>query len=163
MPVATLIAANLVPLAGVLFAGWKVGDIVLLYWIENVIIGVMNVLRIAFAEPDALVRNPVPGKQPKPGELMLAKLFLIGFFIMHFGAFCAGHATFLAVLFPVKGPDGNSLEIGALLTSLHGKDVLIVLVESYGRIALEDGVGVLTSTLDAHVVEKSKRLVPWIR
>ena len=30
MPVAALIAANMVPLAGVLFLGWKVGDIVLL-------------------------------------------------------------------------------------------------------------------------------------
>ena len=34
-----LIAANLVPLYGVFQWGWKVGDILILYWIENVIIG----------------------------------------------------------------------------------------------------------------------------
>ena len=39
-----LIAANLAPLFGVLFFGWDAAAIVLLYWIENLIIGAYNVL-----------------------------------------------------------------------------------------------------------------------
>src|SRR5438128_1777645 len=34
-----LIAANLVPLAGVLFFGWSVFATLLLFWVENVIVG----------------------------------------------------------------------------------------------------------------------------
>jgi hypothetical protein len=34
-----LIAANLVPLGGVLFAGWSAFEVVFLYWLENLIIG----------------------------------------------------------------------------------------------------------------------------
>lgn len=120
LPVVALIIANLVPLAGVLYGGWTVGEVVILYWIENIVIGVMNVARIAFAEPDALVRNPDPGKRLKPGELALGKALPILFFIAHFGAFCAGHGTFLAHLFPVTGPDGRELEIGALVWDMLG-------------------------------------------
>jgi hypothetical protein len=41
-----LIAANLAPLFGVLFFGWDAAAIVLLYWIENLIIGAYNILRM---------------------------------------------------------------------------------------------------------------------
>ncbi len=37
--VAALIVANLVPLAGVLLFGWDVMTILVLYWIENGIVG----------------------------------------------------------------------------------------------------------------------------
>ncbi|MGI9247995.1 MAG: DUF6498-containing protein, partial [Woeseiaceae bacterium] len=41
-----LVLANLVPLAGVLLFDWQVFDVLMLYWAENVIIGVINVLRM---------------------------------------------------------------------------------------------------------------------
>jgi len=49
-----LIAANLVPLAGVLFFGWSVFATLLLFWVENVIVGVFNILRMLTAAPDQL-------------------------------------------------------------------------------------------------------------
>ncbi len=128
LPVVALIVANMIPLAGVLFAGWSVGEIVLLYWLENIVIGVMNVARMAFAEPEAVTNNPELGKRPRPGELALAKTFLILFFIAHFGAFCAGHGTFLAILFPVKGLDGREMEIGALVLHMLGNAGVLVAV-----------------------------------
>jgi hypothetical protein len=118
VPVAALIGANLLPLAGALFLGWTVAEIVLLYWLENVIIGLMNLARIAVAEPDALTRNAPPGKQLRPHELLAGKIFLGGFFLVHFGAFCAAHATVLADLFPVTGPDGRRLEIGGVIADM---------------------------------------------
>ena len=46
-----LVAANLVPLAGVLFFGWSVFSTLLLFWVENVIVGAFNVLRMLVAQP----------------------------------------------------------------------------------------------------------------
>jgi len=128
MPIAALIAANMVPLAGVLFLGWKVGDVVLLYWLENLIIGLMNLARIASAQPDAVLRNANPGKRVKPHELLIGKIVMGGFFLVHYGAFCAGHATFLSFMFPVKGPDGRELEIGGLMLHLLADPGIILAV-----------------------------------
>ena len=36
---ATLVAANLLPLAGVVFFGWDAGVILVLYWAENLVVG----------------------------------------------------------------------------------------------------------------------------
>jgi hypothetical protein len=75
-----LILANLVPLAGVLLFDWQVFDILMLYWAENVIIGVVNVLRMAVS---------------RGGE----KWFLIPFFAVHYGMFCFGHLTAVTTIF----------------------------------------------------------------
>ncbi|NNF41314.1 MAG: hypothetical protein HKN64_08025 [Woeseiaceae bacterium] len=75
-----LIVANLVPLAGVWLFDWKVIDILMLYWAENVIIGVVNILRLAVC------------RQGK-------RLFFIVFFIMHYGIFCYGHLMAITGIF----------------------------------------------------------------
>ncbi len=85
-----LVAANTVPLFGVLFLGWDAAVIVLLYWAENVIIGAYNVLKIIFL------------KAPSPA-FHLGKLFAIPFFCIHFGGFCAVHGLFLLALLKVGG------------------------------------------------------------
>ena len=81
-----LVIANLAPLAGVIALGWDVGDLMILYWLENVIVGFYFILRIAFARPD------VPG-------LWLGKLFLIPFFVVHFGGFTYVHGLFVLAIF----------------------------------------------------------------
>jgi Family of unknown function (DUF6498) len=62
-----LIVANLIPLVGVLFFGWSLLTILVLYWIENGIVGFWNVPRIILAQgsivpvlprlPDAAARS----------------------------------------------------------------------------------------------------------
>jgi hypothetical protein len=81
-----LIAANFAPLFGVLFFGWDAAAIVLLYWIENLIIGSYNILRMI------LVKVKSQSEQFK-------KLFIIPFFCVHFGGFCAVHGFFLLTFF----------------------------------------------------------------
>ncbi len=81
-----LLAANAVPLAGVLFLDWSVFALVLLYWCENVVVGAFNVLKILFAEPQDLWVNAT-------------KLFLIPFFIVHYGMFTFVHGIFVIMLF----------------------------------------------------------------
>ena len=99
-----LLGANALPLAGVLIFDWSVFDVVLLYWIENVAIGALNVLRMLTARPD-------PGIWPRRVEeqmrfAMGASLFLAAFFVVHYGFFCWGHLQFLVGFFG----DGQSIE-----------------------------------------------------
>jgi len=83
---ATLILANCAPIAGVLFFHWQVFPLVLLYWLENVIVGVFNVLRMLVANP----KDPI---------VWGGKLFLIPFFCVHFGMFCFIHGVFVFAWF----------------------------------------------------------------
>jgi hypothetical protein len=91
-----LTAANLMPLAGVLFLGWDAGAIVLLAWSENLIVGFYAVLKIALL------------KVEKPAH-HLVKLFFILFFCMHFGLFCAVHGSFILHFFTLGGGAPSSL------------------------------------------------------
>lgn len=47
-----LIGANLIPLAGVLAWDWSIFHVVVVYWLENVIIGAINILKMVTCSPD---------------------------------------------------------------------------------------------------------------
>ena len=47
--VVALVVANAIPLIGVLFLGWNVWTILTIYWLENGVVGVFNVLKMAKA------------------------------------------------------------------------------------------------------------------
>lgn len=83
---AILVLANLIPVYGVLALGWEVFPLLLLFWTENVIIGVFNVLRMLLAKPDS------------PG-MWVAKVFLIPFFCVHYGMFTFIHGVFVVGFF----------------------------------------------------------------
>ena len=90
-------------MAGVFWFGWDAGIIVFLYWVENVVIGLLNIPKILacrktlpavsyratggdedyqFDEADR--REPIGGL-----------IFLSVFFSFHYGLFCVGHYVFL--------------------------------------------------------------------
>ncbi len=71
-----LVLANLIPLFGVLRLDWDVGSIVVLYWAENLVIGFYTVIKLLLAAG-------------------LKGLFLVLFFIMHYGGFCGVHGVFV--------------------------------------------------------------------
>ena len=52
-----LIGANLIPLAGVLAWDWSIFHVVVVYWLENVIIGAINILKMITCSPDARQLN----------------------------------------------------------------------------------------------------------
>lgn len=81
-----LVIADLIPLFGVFYYGWDAFIILLLYWSENLIIGFYNILRMIFLQTNHI------GKK-------LSKIFMIPFFTLHYGAFCAGHGFFLFAIF----------------------------------------------------------------
>jgi hypothetical protein len=81
-----LLAGNVVPLLGVLLLGWRVEDVLVLYWIENLVVGVYAIARM-------LMVSPVGG------------FFSGAFFAVHYGGFCAGHGLFLLSLLKLSGTD----------------------------------------------------------
>ena len=97
-----LIAANLVPIYGVLFLHWQVFPVLVVFWMENVIIGIFNVCKMLVASPAS------------PGS-WIGKIFLIPFFCFHYGMFTFVHGIFVFVLFggyftaDASFPDEDSL------------------------------------------------------
>lgn len=97
-----LVAANLIPVLGVLFFGWSIFEIVSLYWFENVVIGVFNVIRIFLCKPDSKALGN------KSFASTTAKFFLIPFFSFHYGMFCLVHGFFVIGLLGGKGGGNDS-------------------------------------------------------
>jgi len=95
---AVLVAANLVPLAGVLLWGWDAFALILLFWMENVVVGVFFILRMLLADP----RDPA---------LWAAKLFMVPFFCFHYGMFTAIHGLFVFALFGGKRYEVPGLQV----------------------------------------------------
>src|SRR5260221_7137200 len=91
--VLALLVANLVPLAGVLFWEWQVLPLMLLFWLENLIIGVYTIARMWL----------VPGG---------AGIGLSLFFAFHYGMFCFVHGM---IIFAVFGPRAGGLHPDTLM------------------------------------------------
>lgn len=71
-----LVIANLVPIAGVLFLGWQVGEVMLLYWAESAVIGFYNIARMwVIGRWSTLLKGP--------------------FFLGHYGGFMVVHLLFI--------------------------------------------------------------------
>lgn len=114
-----LILANLVPVIGVLYWGWDVGSVIVLYWFENVIIGVLNIPKLWMANGG------------KGGGKSLSV-----FFTFHYGLFTAVHGVFVFELFNVtQGPailmPGGVLFATALI--MTGSHVLSFFINFVGR------------------------------
>jgi hypothetical protein len=90
---ALLLAFNLVPLVGVLAWGWNVATILVLYWLENGIVGVLNVPKILLAD----------GAGPSPVRMSAAfgavsRVGVAAFFVLHYGIFWLVHGIFVFML-----------------------------------------------------------------
>lgn len=114
-----LIMANLIPLVGVIFFGWDTVLVLALFWIENLIIGAFNLLRIITV---AIVNKDHSG------------WFTSVFFVFHYGAFCSVHGILLSSLLGV--PEFNYEEIigfevtGVLQLFAEGLAVLLNFIEA---------------------------------
>lgn len=120
--IALLIAANTIPLLGVLFWGWDLATIVALYWLENGVIGAFAIAKMATAEAE----DPNPGSVSINGKAVptarlrnpvTARVVLIPFFLMHYGMFWLVHGLFAVVFMPLMWSDMAELD-GAQFASL---------------------------------------------
>ena len=83
LPISLLIAANLLPVAGVLWLDWDVFGLLLLFWFENVVIGIYGIARIILSGADRV------------SDDLIAPLF----FLAHYGLFMFVHFMVLFGLY----------------------------------------------------------------
>ena len=97
-----LIAVNAIPLIGVMIWGWSLMMILVLYWVESGVVGVINIFKIAKAQggdlpeaaPITINGNRITIRMSGAASSM-ARGPLIGFFILHYGIFWAVHGVFV--------------------------------------------------------------------
>lgn len=134
---AVILFANVVPALVALYFEWDPFAIVLLYWLENAVIGLFNLLRIACAAPyfrtkaDELVgmfetglfrfpqltREFLIEARQQPAERMSAvKLFASLLFLLTFPVFLGIHLLVLFRIFEGTGPTGLLSALSAQLS-----------------------------------------------
>ncbi len=122
-----LIAANVVPLAGVLFWGWRLADVMVLFWAESAIVAFYTLLKMV-----------VVGRwMALPGGI---------FFVGHFGAFMAIHFLFIYEIF-VRGLHASGRE-PALREALT--EVFMPLWPALVALFLSHGVSFAANFLGRH-------------
>lgn len=136
--IGALLLLNLIPLIGVLYFGWNLSSIMVLYWFENVIIGFFNALKMAKAMGTTPRTQLYSGKKAisvaqKPSSIL--------FFIIHFGMFTLGHGVFVFALFGRDLPPLSKMLPAALcLFASHGISYAYNFIgnEEYKRVAFQD-------------------------
>jgi len=89
---------------------WETRDLIWSLWLGSLVLGYLTIFATIVGGVAASIRslsNPpsTDGADPRPLMAMAVGggLFLLLFFSFHFCAFHAGHATFLAIFFPLPG------------------------------------------------------------
>jgi hypothetical protein len=137
LSVAALVAVNLLPLVGALFWGWSLLDILLIYWLESGIVGLLNVPEILLASGaadgsdgsveltvnDRRVELVPPTTAARP-TLHSENVPLAGFFCLHYGIFWVVHGAFVLTFglwapraFDPVDPSAVALGAASLLVS----------------------------------------------
>lgn len=94
-----LIVANCIPLGGVVFLGWDIGEIMLLFWAESGVIGFYNLLKLVrVAGWGAALYGP--------------------FFLGHYGGFMVGHLLFIYGFFGENLGEVVDVSVDQLLADL---------------------------------------------
>ncbi|MCA9384024.1 hypothetical protein KC909_06710, partial [Candidatus Dojkabacteria bacterium] len=108
--ITTLLMSNLIPILGVIYADWSVFTIMLLYWIESAVIGLLNIPKIYLAN------NPPPGSMEINGRPVehVTNRHVIPFFIVHYGIFMAVHLGFVFALFDSSGFKASWVELSII-------------------------------------------------
>lgn len=104
-----LVLLNALPVYGVLLWGWKSFDLIFLYWMENLFIGVFMIIRMVVRPYSHAVELFMP-------------LFLVPFFTFHYGMFCFVHGQIVVSMF------GKNLD--PQLAGMSLQQLIIPLIES---------------------------------
>lgn len=94
-----VVLVNAIPLAGVLWFGWNVFEVLILFWVENVAIGVAHTARLAISTRT----NGEP-----------SGFSTTSFFAMHYGLFTFVHGVFVIILFGVLGDGFRNISVAFL-------------------------------------------------
>lgn len=87
-----VICAALVPLAGTLLLGWSIYEVMMVYWLEGLILGLFVLARL-YIQPPWRIGS------------MLARLHVMLFFLSFLLSFAATHLMVIMILFHPAGPE----------------------------------------------------------
>lgn len=101
-----ILATNLLVLAGVIAWGWPPGNVFLLFWIENAVLGAITAVRIATAEGS-------PAQPPGPNSILrFPRWGRVGFFLVHYGIFATVHLVFAGLIAVAAGVSWSFWALG---------------------------------------------------
>ncbi|KAB1186752.1 MULTISPECIES: DUF6498-containing protein [Haloferax] len=108
LALAALVAANVVPLVGVVWFDWSLKALLVAYWLESGVVGLLNVPKILAAsgsgEGGSSITATINGRQVdlSPPEnprdelhFYVSNAPIAGFFAMHYGVFWVVHGVFV--------------------------------------------------------------------
>ncbi len=120
--IVVLLAANSMLLFGIIWWDWKVFSLLLLFWCENVLIGIFYLLRLLFIRYHC-------------ASTWVCKVFALPFFCFHYGVFLLVHGIFVISWFgPRSVSDGvwaDASIIFRLVTQQHLEWPLLALALSH--------------------------------
>jgi hypothetical protein len=157
--IVALAGFNLVPLIGVLAWGWNVSTILVLYWVENGVVGLLNIPKILIAQGSAPAPRGLGASTLGP----VTKAGIAGFFVFHYGIFWLVHGIFVftlplfasfgsivtsaPVLIPGVGVEfGFSGDLGSPVPATIGIDATAVLIGLVG-LSISRGVSFVVNYL----------------
>jgi hypothetical protein len=92
-----LLFANIATICFAIFFSWSVFEVMLIYWVQSIIIGIFAILKMISA--GVWQRNPLP-------------IFLVPFFVLHYGGF---HSAYLIAISALFLPEQTSISFGLML------------------------------------------------
>jgi hypothetical protein len=98
-PVLLVLILNLVPVACVIWLHWSILMLLVVYWMENVVVGVFTAAKMVAA-------GAAKGWLGGVGAL----LFSVPFFVIHYGVFCLGHGLFVLAIGGLAAGGGLPLD-----------------------------------------------------
>jgi len=105
-----LIMSNMALVYGVYNHNFTLFTLMFVYWSENLIIGIFNVFKILLIKETVVEANPLVSKVRK----LTSKVFVLPFFIVHYGVFTLVHGVFVFTLFSKYGFSWQSVFMGFL-------------------------------------------------
>ncbi|RJO62540.1 MAG: hypothetical protein C4542_03370 [Dehalococcoidia bacterium] len=116
--VLALCAANLYPLVGVLFLGWNAFYLLLLFWMENIVIGFYTVIKMLLV--------------PRVKSGGVAKLAMVSFFCIHYGMFTLVHGIFVITVFGAGFGEQGTETLWQRIVSYQLPWAVLALLASHG-------------------------------
>ncbi len=87
------VVVNAVTLIGVLTFGWPPGNVLLLFWLENAVLGICTLVKISTARAPSTSQIKINGRDAGSSPALYAL-----FFCLHYGIFCTVHLVFTLVV-----------------------------------------------------------------
>lgn len=100
--------------------GWDMSDSLLLYWMENLIVGFFAILRIILAQGSETLVQSASGTVNRLTNIT-QKIPMVLFFMVHYTGFCLGHGIFVVMILTFTDIGSTHYDNAIVFAELIGK------------------------------------------